>query len=102
MTTAHDVVADYLKERNAQTKPQRQRAIVADATREIVDELPDGFTIKDVRTCVAALVDENNELDGFTPSRRNRQITKTVNDLVAANALKLEGELYFHETWPQA
>jgi len=95
-TSAKDVVAEYLKSKAEADKPAEQRAAVTDATREIVTELPDGFTEKDVRVCVAAYASSLHVLDDFTPSRRNRAVTKTLNELVADGHLSLDGDAYTH------
>lgn len=94
--TAREVVAEYIKSKRETDKPKHQREVVERRTREVVDELPDGFSAKDVRVCVAAVTEGDPELDGMSASRRARQVGKTLNDMVADDALKLEGELYSH------
>lgn len=94
--TAREAVAEYLKSKRDADKPKWERELVAKRTREVVDELPDGFTAKDVRVCVAAVTEDDPELDGMADGRRSRQVGKTLNDMVADNELKLEGEIYSH------
>lgn len=95
--TAREVVAAYLQEKAESTRPTELREHVAAVTREIVDELPDGFTYKDVRACVGKLVDGQPELEGLTPQRIGRVVTKTLDDMVAGGRLASElGGAYVH------
>lgn len=95
MPTAHDVVADYLKSKADRTKPDANRELVARRTREIVDELPDGFTRKDVGVCVLALLGDTEAAE-LTPPQKSRQMSQTLAELVADDLLKLEGSIYSH------
>ena len=90
--SAKDVVADYLKSKSETDKPIRERDAVADATREIVAELPDGFTMKDVRVCVNAYAVNVPDAAEMTNARRSRQVTKTLGELVADGHLALNGD----------
>ena len=93
--TAHDVVADYLKHKAETDKPAAAREAVAKRTREIVDELPDGFTRKDVGVCVNALLGDDEATD-LSASQRSRHITKTLAEMVADGVVKLDGTTYSH------
>lgn len=95
-TTPREVVATYLRDKAEADKPKAQRDLVAKRTNEIVDELPDGFTKRDVTTCVNMLVANEPVLDDMTKGKKARVITKTLNDLVADDALKVEGDYYYH------
>jgi hypothetical protein len=95
-TTAHDVVAEYLRDKAEHDRPREQRDLIARRTLEIVDELPDGFTKRDVQTCVRVLTANEPVLDDMTAGKRARTITKTLNDLVADDTLRLEGDTYTH------
>jgi hypothetical protein len=94
--TAREIVAQYLATKAESTKPDRERELAAEAATAIVDELPDGFTLKDVRACVATFAEHDADLGSMTASRRNRAITKTLDGLVADGALKLDGDKYAH------
>ena len=97
--TAREVVAAYLQSKAESTKPQEQRDRVVSATREIVDELPDGFTTRDLRTCVGDYLKDAAGMDGMTASRVSRTVTKTHNDMVADGRLAIDptsGGSYVH------
>lgn len=95
-TTAHEVVASYLHDKADRDRPKTQRELVAKRTHEIVDELPDGFTVKDVRECVKVLTRDEPVLDDMADPKRNRMVTKTLGELVADDVLKLDGLIYSH------
>lgn len=100
--TAREVVAEYLAKKSAKTAPQAEREAAHDAARAIIDEMPDGFTARDVRACVSALSEGDETLTAMTPARRNRAVTKTLDAMVADGALKLEGDDYAHAYNPAA
>lgn len=88
-TTAREVVAEYLKSKAESNKPAEQRERIAVATVEIVGELPDGFTYKDVRACVGEYIKGVPGYDGMTASKIGRTVTKQLNDLVADGTLAI-------------
>lgn len=94
--TAREVVAAYLQSKAESTKPAEQRERVAASTREIVGELPDGFTYKDVRVCVGEYLADDPANETLSASRIGRAVTKTLNDLVADGVLALAGNAYAH------
>lgn len=94
--TAREVVAEYLRNKDAFTAKDELTKRIEANTREIVDELPDGFTMKDVRTCVAVLNDADPELTDMSNGRRSRRITKAVDEMVADGLLNLDGSVYSH------
>lgn len=96
MTTAHDVVADYLAKKAESTKPAAEREAAQNAAAELIDEMPDGFTDKDIRACMAIFAEHDERLTGMTASRRNRAVTKTLNGMVSDGVVKLDGDRYSH------
>lgn len=94
--TAREVVADYLRAKVDNDRPAHQRKTAAMYTRAVVDELPDGFTVKDVRVCVGVLAETDPDLDGFSAQRRTRIITQVLNEGVADGWLTLDGDEYAH------
>jgi hypothetical protein len=95
-TTAREVVATYLRDKAEHDKPAEQRNLISKRTREIIDELPDGFTKRDVSFCVKTLTSNEPLLDDMADNKRSRWVTKTLNDMVADDALRLEGTIYYH------
>lgn len=95
--TAREVVAEYIKSKRDADKPAHERKVIDMRTREVVDELPDGFEAKDVRVCVASVTEGDPELDGITTARRNRQVNKTLGEMVADGAVALNGKIYSHQ-----
>jgi hypothetical protein len=100
--TAREVVAAYIKDKQDADKPKHERDVIDKRTREVVDELPDGFEAKDVRVCVAAVTEDDPSLDELTSQRRNRQVTKTLGEMVADGSIALNGKLYSHQPEPAA
>lgn len=96
-TTAREVVATYLRDKAEHDKPAEQRNIVTKHTHAIVDELPDGFTKRDVVFCVKVLTANEPLLDDMPDNKRSRHITKTLNEMVADDKLRLEGSIYYHK-----
>jgi hypothetical protein len=96
--TARDVVADYLRAKQEQERPLEQKEIVAERAGEVIAELPDGFTVKDVRVCVGLLCDGDPDLEGLSNGRRARAVTAKLNAMVADGELKLDGDQYAHTT----
>lgn len=94
--TAREVVADYLRAKGETDRPSHQRKVAATYTRQVVEELPDGFTVRDVRVCVGVLAESDPDLDGFSAQRRARIITQVLNEGVADGWLTLDGDEYAH------
>jgi len=95
--TAREVVAEYLAKKQAAEKPDAQRSLVQELAEEVIDELPDGFTAKDARACVALLTDDRPELADMSKQKRGRTVTKLLDGMVADGALKLdEHDQYAH------
>jgi hypothetical protein len=90
MATAADIVNRYLEKQRAGSASTRHTEITKQATLEIVDALPDGFTAKDARTCVKELLEGNTDVDGLTTNARGRVVTKTLNDAVNAGSLTVD------------
>ena len=89
-TTAAEVVNAYLTEQRTKNAGERATEAIAKASREIIGELPDGFTAKDARKCVALFLDGHPDLEGVTTNKRGRVTTKTLNDMVNAGTLSLD------------
>lgn len=94
--TARDVVADYLRAKQEAEKPLEQKEVVAEYAGEVINEMPDGFTIKDVRVCVGILCDSDPALEDLSNGRRARAVTSKLNAMVADGVLKLDGDEYTH------
>lgn len=88
--TAAEIVNGYLTEQRDKNAGKRANAAVATATREIVSELPDGFTVDDARKCVALLVTDHPDVNGMTANKRGRVVTSTLNEMTNAGTLAVD------------
>lgn len=91
MADAGAVVRDYLQGKAGQNEADKARAVVRSAAGEIVAELPDGFTARDVRACVATLLEGNTDTAELSTNARGRAVTNALNNLVS------DGQLSFVE-----
>lgn len=98
--TAAEVVAQYLATRRG--GPGRPNmfaeadAVIANAAREIVESLPDGFTRRDVIACVKALTADAPELADVKPYRRAAVTRKTLDAMTDERALVDNDGVYMH------
>src|SRR5262245_12421608 len=97
MATASEVVRAYLEGKTAKDSNAKYRAIIHAATAEIVAEMPNGFTAKDARACVATYLAENPDLNGASKNMVGRAATGALNALVNEGALRVnESGVYAH------
>jgi len=97
--TAAEVVAEYLaKPRGHRGEFEEADKIIEDATRAIVEQLPDGFRRRDVTNCVQTLTENTPELETIKRYRRTLVAGKTLKKMVIANEISHDEdkEAYFH------
>lgn len=90
MPTAAEVVRDYLDRKQSTAAVEQRREVISTITSDVVSELPDTFSIKDVRACVYAVADDDPEGKELTPAKRGRIVSKTLNDMVARGVLTID------------
>jgi hypothetical protein len=96
MADAAAVVREYLQGKTQRNENDRARAVVTAATGEIVEVMPDGFTAKDIRTCVGTLLEGNGDTADMTVNARGRAVTTALASLVSDGQLTLTDKEYRH------
>lgn len=96
MATAQEVVQQYLATKRVSGIRNVQDDMISQATRDIVEALPDGFTKKDVRACVLSFIDAIPELADVKAYRKTRTANLTIDDLVEKGGLAVNGDGQYH------
>src|SRR5436190_2222960 len=95
--TASEVVSQYLaSRRSGYSGFAEMDTVIADATKQIVAEMPDGFSKRDVIKCVKALTAEAPELAEAKPYRRTLIAGKTLAAMVETDEIAENDGTYSH------
>lgn len=92
MPTANEVVQKYLEGRKRNQSGAKETEVTKQAALEIVGALPDGFTIKDARACVKAMLTGNTDTAELSANARGRIVTKTLDGMVNDGSLRMDEE----------
>lgn len=90
MPNAAEVVKAYQEKKREQNAGDRQRELIENATRDVLAEFGGSFTSKDVRACVAEMLSDVPELEGWSANRRSRIVSKTLAAETQSGALVLD------------
>lgn len=96
MATAQEVVQEYLASKRVSGIRTVQDDLISQATKDIVEALPDGFTKKDVRACVLKFIDAIPELTDVKAYRKTRTANITIDEMVDDNLLVMKEDNTYH------
>lgn len=87
MPTAAEVVKAYQERKRESNKDQLGRDLIAAATLDVLAAFSGTFTAKDVRACVAEMLEDDQEVGSWSTNKRGRIVTKTIDEQVAKGDL---------------
>jgi cephalosporin hydroxylase len=95
--TAQEVVSQYLQtRRQGRGEFGETDKIIIAATREIVEEMPDGFRRRDVVNCVKTMTADTEELAEIKAYRRTLVAGKALAAMVDEGVIKEQDGAYYH------
>lgn len=92
MPTAAEVVRDYLDKQTTKKQTNVERDAIGNATAEVIAELPDTFTGRDVRACVALVLDGDETTKDVSTPRRSRLVNKELAKMTQNGLLSIDDQ----------